>query len=227
MIGGVAVYHFTFHAFGTWRADHPRGYTVREEGYQPPDAQEQRRRDEHLTQDVVHFDEDMQKVLVVGTYDICRRRGWQFFGGGNDATHTHALIGFKQFVDWQDARDTLKNILSLFLGRWTGREGVTWFVEGGSRKRVENRGHFEYLLDRYFPDHRGVYWRAGRPLPQIPTWFLHGKNPRDDKDKGDETGASATGYQMDREDELYCDNDYAIDHLIDRFLREDEQNDHS
>jgi hypothetical protein len=95
----VAVYHFTFHAFGTWRADHPRGYTVREKGYQPPDVEEQRRREEKLSQDVIKFDEEMQKVLVVGTYDICKRRGWKFYGGGNDPTHTHALIGFAEFVD--------------------------------------------------------------------------------------------------------------------------------
>src|SRR5688500_17259657 len=88
----VAAYHFTFHAFGTWHADHPRGYTVRDDGYQPPDAEEQRRREEKLTQEVVHFDDAMQKVLVVGTYDICKRRGWRFHGGGNDRTHTHALI---------------------------------------------------------------------------------------------------------------------------------------
>src|SRR5688572_23059556 len=160
----------------------------------------------------------MQKVLVVGTYDICKRRGWRFYGGGNDPTHTHALIGFKEFVDWQDARDALKNILSLFLGRWTGREGVTWFVEGGSRKRVESRKHFNYLLDRYFPDHRGVYWRVGRPLPDIPLWFLRGKKPKDE-DKSKNTGASATGYEIraydiDREDELFRDDNYEIDRLI-------------
>jgi hypothetical protein len=71
----VAVYHFTFHAFGSWDVDHPRGYTVREEGYQPPDPEEQRRREEHLKQPLVEFDEAMQRVLIVGTNDICQRRG--------------------------------------------------------------------------------------------------------------------------------------------------------
>ncbi len=171
----MAVFHFTFHAFGSWPTDHPRGYTVREEGYQPTDAEGQQRREERLTQPIVEFDEDMQKVLVVGTYDICRRRGWRFHGGGNDNTHTHALISWNEFVDWQEARDKLKNLLSLFLGRWMGIEGRTWFVEGGSRKRVTTRSHFDYLLDTYFPDHRGIYWREGMPLPEIPGWVLTGK----------------------------------------------------
>ena len=65
----VAVYHFTLHAMGSWRADHPRGYTVREEGYQLPDPDEQQRREEKMSQPVVEFDEDMQRILIAGTYD--------------------------------------------------------------------------------------------------------------------------------------------------------------
>jgi hypothetical protein len=183
---GVAVYHFTLHAMGSWKADHPRGFTVRGEGYRPPDPDEQRRREESLSQPVIEFDERMQRVLVAGTYDICRRRQWELYGAGNDPTHFHALIGWHHFVDWQEARDQLKNILSLFLGRWTGIQGRTWFVEGGSRKRVTTPKHFHYLLTTYFPDHRGVFWKRGMPLPQIPEWVLTGKG---------KPGASAPGYE--------------------------------
>ena len=116
----------------------------------------------------------MQKILIAGTYDICQHRRWHFHGGGNDATHYHSLISWRDYVHWQDVRDKLKNLLSLFLGRWTGIEGRTWFVEGGSRKRVTTRGHFDHLLDTYFPDHNGVFWREGMPLPEIPEWVLRG-----------------------------------------------------
>jgi hypothetical protein len=171
----VAVYHFTLHAFGTWRADHPRGYTIREEGYQTPDAEEQKRREDDLSQRVIAFDEPMQRILVAGAHDICQRRGWTLHGAGNDRTHFHALISWKEFTDWQDVRDKLKNVLSLLLGRWSGQTGTTWFVDGGSRKRVTTRKHFDYLLDTYFPDHRGVFWREGMVLPEIPEWVLTGK----------------------------------------------------
>jgi hypothetical protein len=170
----VAVYHFTFHAFGTWDADNRRGYTVRGEGYQPPDSKEQRRRDENMLQEVIEFDEAMQKVLIAGTYDICHRRGWTFHGAGTDPTHFHPLISWKGFVEWQDVRDKLKNILSLFLGRWTGIEGRTWFVEGGSRKRVVERSRYDHLLTTYFPDHRGILWKRGMVLPYVPEWVFNG-----------------------------------------------------
>ncbi len=57
----------------------------------------------------------------------------------------------------------------------SGIEGKTWFVEGGSRKQVTTRGHFDHLLDTYFPDHPGLFWREGMPLPEIPEWVLTGK----------------------------------------------------
>ena len=59
----------------------------------------------------------------------------------------------------------LKNLLSLFLGRATNRPGQRWFVRGGSRKRVKDRDHLDHLLDTYLPDHRGVFWREGQPIP--------------------------------------------------------------
>jgi hypothetical protein len=180
----VAVYHFTLHAMGSWHADHPRGYTARDGGYRLPNPDEQQRREQGMSQPQVEFDEGMQRVLVAGTSDICERRQWIFYGAANDPTHFHALIGWQRFVDWQEARDKLKNVLSLFLGRWVGQEGVTWFVDGGSRKRVEERKHFDYLLNTYFPDHRGVFWRRGMVLPEIPQWVLTGKG---------KPGASATG----------------------------------
>jgi hypothetical protein len=191
----MAVYHITLHAFGSWRADHPRGYTERHEGYQLPNPEEQQRREENLTQAVVEFDEMMQRILIVGTHDICKRRGWRFHGAGNDKTHFHAAISWRGFVDWQDVRDKLKNLLSLFLGRWRGVEGRTWFVEGGSRKRVENEEHLDHLLDTYFPGHRGVFWREGLPLPQIPQWVLTGKGK-----PGPGPGPSGPGYQGDPRD---------------------------
>jgi hypothetical protein len=75
-------------------------------------------------------------------------------------------------MDWQYVRDKLKNILSLFLGRLAGQQGKRWFVADGSRKRVNDRDHFDYLVQRYLPKHRGVFWKEGEPLPEIPDGIL-------------------------------------------------------
>jgi hypothetical protein len=46
------------------------------------------------------------------------------------------------------------------------RPGGHWFVKEGSRKWVRSRGHFDYLLTEYLPDHPGVFWREGMALPE-------------------------------------------------------------
>jgi hypothetical protein len=46
--------------------------------------------------------------------------------------------------------------------------GKRWFVRGSSRKRVKDRRHLNHLLDVYLPDHPGIFWRDGSPLPTLP-----------------------------------------------------------
>jgi hypothetical protein len=62
--------------------------------------------------------------------------------------------------------------LSLFLGRAIGQAGRKWFSDGGSRKHIETRDHFDRLVNSYLPDQRGVFWREGMPLPEIPDGIL-------------------------------------------------------
>jgi hypothetical protein len=54
----------------------------------------------------------------------------------------------------------LKNVLSYLLGKEIGPRGKRWFVRHGSRKRVKDPAHLGYLVDSYFPDHRGLFWKA-------------------------------------------------------------------
>jgi hypothetical protein len=61
----VAVYHFTIHAFRSWRPDHPRGYTRKGEGYQPPDEEMAEKYDQAASQDAVIFDESLQREILV------------------------------------------------------------------------------------------------------------------------------------------------------------------
>ena len=59
----MAVYHFTIHAFRSWRPDHPRGYTRKGEGYQPPDEEMAEKYDQAASQDAVIFERALQDVF--------------------------------------------------------------------------------------------------------------------------------------------------------------------
>ena len=162
----MPVYHFTFHAYRSWGPSHPRGYTKRADGYQPSDDNMARHYDGRAKYPRVWFDEAMQQVLVLGTIDVCARRGWRLHGVGTDPSHFHFVVSWREYLAWQYVRQKSKNVLSLLLGRLTGETGRPWFVRDGSRKRVKNRAHLDHLLDTYLPDHPGLFWREGDQVPE-------------------------------------------------------------
>jgi hypothetical protein len=83
----MAVYHFTLHAYRSWRPDHKRGYTLHGEGYLPPDEIQADEYDAHASQPPVTFDKEIQKLILLHTYDICRREGWILEATGSDPSH--------------------------------------------------------------------------------------------------------------------------------------------
>lgn len=168
----MAVCLFTFHAYGTWWPDHPRGFTQQENGVLPPDRNMAEQYRANAKFEPVCFEVTLQRVLIVGCHDICIRRNWRLHAVGSDPTHAHYLISQRGYFDFVPVRDKLKNLLSLFLGRATGATGRHWFAGGGSNRRVEDRKHFDHLMETYLPKQRGLFWREGMPLPAIPDGIL-------------------------------------------------------
>ena len=163
----MPVYHFTVHAYRSWGPSKPRGYVQRGKGYLTSDPKMQQHYDDRAKQPPASFGErDIQEILVLGTYDICRRRNWRLHGVGTDPLHFHWVASWQSFLAWQDVRRITKNVLSLLLNRVTGEQGRRWFVRDGSRKRVTDQAHLDYLVDKYLPDHPGLFWGEGLPLPE-------------------------------------------------------------
>jgi hypothetical protein len=158
---------FTFHSYGTWWPDHPKGYTTKDDGVLPPDGELADRYREEAKFEVVNFDTGMQRVLIAGGYDICSRREWRLHAVGTDGTHAHYLISRPGYFEFLEVRDKLKNLLSLFLGRYTSVSGRQWFAAGGSNQRVKDQAHFDRLVTTYLPDHRGVFWKEGMEVPEL------------------------------------------------------------
>ena len=161
----MAVYHLTIHAYRNWRPNHPRGYTRRGSGYQTADPVEAAKYDDAASQDPAEFSLEAQRVMIRVTHDFCGRRRFRLLGTGNERGHFHIVLGWRAFCDWKEVMRRLKNILATALNRFFGTPGRRWFVRGGSRKRVEGRTHLDYLLDTYLPNHSGLFWREGMPLP--------------------------------------------------------------
>lgn len=165
----MAVYHFTIHAYRSWRPDHPRGYTRKGEGYQPPDEEMAAQYDEAASQDAVIFNDPLQKEIVILAHGICEQERWRLEAAGFDETHTHLVISWTTFISWEGVDQRLKNLLALKLNRRRGVTGKRWFVRRHSApRRVRTRKHFDYLLTEYLPDHPGIFWKRGMTLPDLP-----------------------------------------------------------
>ena len=132
----VAVYHFTLHAYRSWRPDHPRGYTLKGDGYLPPDSIQADQYDARASQDGVIFDDDTQKRILLITHEICERDGWRLDAAGFDPTHTHLLICWRRFLKWEYVDQRLKNLLALKLNRHYNTPGKRWFVRRHGAPRV-------------------------------------------------------------------------------------------
>ena len=168
----MAVYLFTYHAYRSWNADHPRGYTRKDQGVLPPDEARADFYDRNAKQPPVEFDRVMQAVLIAGAADVCRHRGWRLHSSGTDPPHGHFLVSWKEFTPWNEVSDKLKNLLSLFLGRLANENGRRWFSAQQSRKRGTTQQHFDFLVTRYLPDQRGLSWTEGDELPAVPEGIL-------------------------------------------------------
>ena len=101
----------------------------------------------------------------------CRKSSvnWRLHFAATEQTHVHYLISWPDQQSWQAVSNRLKNVASLMLGRKTNSPGRDWFVRHGSRKRVRDRQHFDYLINTYLPRHRGLCWRDGDPAPEEPS----------------------------------------------------------
>lgn len=163
----MPVYHFTFHAYRSWRPDHPRGYTKKGVGYLPPDKQAAERYDQNAKQDAVLFDKKTQMQILSLSIQICEEEGWKLEAAAFDPTHVHEIVSWRKFFPWQEVDRRLKNLLVLKLNRKHNTPGKRWFARRhGAPRRVRNIDHFNHLVDVYFPDHRGVFWKQGMEIPK-------------------------------------------------------------
>jgi len=154
----VPVYLFTYHAYRSWNADHPRGFVQKGEGVRPPNERLARAYDEAASFPPFEFDHDTQRFLIDVVRDVCGRRPWQLHAAATEPTHLHALISWSVGDRWPAVRGKVKNIMSLELSKRAGVYGRRWISEDASRKRVRDGKHFAHHMTTYLPKHGGWRW---------------------------------------------------------------------
>lgn len=149
-------YLFTYHAFGSWMPDHPRGYVHRGQGVLPPDEHMAKCYRGNLKQAVVQFTPSIQRELIEGALEACQCQQLRCHVIATDSTHVHLLVSWRSNRSWQLARKQIRGNITRRLNASVKRQ--QWFSKSPSRKRVRDRSHFDHLMQRYLPKHSGWKW---------------------------------------------------------------------
>jgi hypothetical protein len=115
-----------------------------------------------LKQSVVRFDGSIQQQLIDGVLEACGCQQVRCHFIATEATHAHVLVSWQRDREWELVRKQIRGNITRRLNDAYQRQ--EWFSKSPSRKRVENRKHFDYLVDVYLMKHSGWKWAEGRGL---------------------------------------------------------------
>ncbi|MAX22900.1 MAG: hypothetical protein CMJ19_00230 [Phycisphaeraceae bacterium] len=153
-------YFFTFHAYGTWLPDRQRGFVRRDQqGIQARNINLADTYKQQMKQRDVRFDRNAQSCMIHATLQAAKILELRVHGIGTDATHLHILVSWADERTWDALRQRLKRALAYQLN---GVHKQQRFARAGSRKRVKDRKHFDYLMSEYIPKHQGEKWFENR-----------------------------------------------------------------
>lgn len=152
----MPAYHFTLHAYGTWLPNKPKGYVHRKQGIQPRDDALARCYRANQKQTTIHFTLDQQHEIAATLRVAGKHLDAIIHCIAIEPTHIHVVISWRHVRDAVSMRSSIKSAISRMLNERFGRR--TWLCKGASRKQIKDHDHFCFLIRRYLPCHRGLFW---------------------------------------------------------------------
>ena len=147
---------FTYHAYGSWLPDRSQGYVRRGQGILPQDMHKHRLYAKAMAEKTVTFYSEHQRRAIECLIKSQTPQRFDLHYLATDPTHIHALLAWRDERNIVAMRGLIKGSISRGLN--AAMERRTWLSEGGSRKQVRNREHFDYLMRVYLPKHSGWKW---------------------------------------------------------------------
>jgi len=151
---------FTYHAYGSWMPDRKQGYVKRHQGVLPQDLPMHRLYKKAMTEESVEFFSEHQRCAIESLIKSQTPQRFELHYIATDASHLHALLAWRDERNVVAMRGLVKGSVSRALNDAIHRR--TWFSEGGSRKQVRNREHFDFLMEVYLPKHSGWKWSVAK-----------------------------------------------------------------
>jgi hypothetical protein len=158
----VPCYLLSYHGYGTWLPNRPRGYVHRGDGILPPDKGMGELYRGNMKQDAVRFNRAIRQQLIDGSIEACEHQQLRCHFIATEPTHIHVPASWIHDRMWQLVRRQIRGNLTRRLNQALKRQ--EWFSKSPSRKRVKERPHFDYLMTDYLPKHTGLKWTEGKGI---------------------------------------------------------------
>ena len=164
----MPVFHFTFHAYRSWNADHPEGhYRHRQKGVFAPNTALAAHRDTIAIEEPFVFTHAIQLIFLSSALDICQHQNWRLHGLAANSTHVHVVASWKSDESLKDVIwGKLKRNMSRAAGLSLHDGPRKRFSRGASKIPVRTHAHLHQLLHSYLPNHDGIFWREGMDQPR-------------------------------------------------------------
>ena len=153
----MPVYHFTFHAYGTWLPDRAEGYTPYRSGWKPPDTKRADQYRDQMDQAVSRFDTPSQRHALETLLRGQPLQSDELYVFAADDSHLHAVIAWRDNREPTRVQSQVKSSLIRALNE--GRSKRKWLARGAGKTPVVDEEHLHHLAHVYLPSHSGVYWR--------------------------------------------------------------------
>ena len=153
---------FTWHTYASWMPDRPQGYVHWERGLQPSNPKLAQRYREQQKDTSVVFSAEQQQLLIGELRRSAELATFRLHYVAFEPTHLHVLVSWHDARTYEQLRRSIRRSISLALNRHGGQR--RWLSRGESKRRVKDQSHFDYLINKYLPDHGGWKWCERRGL---------------------------------------------------------------
>jgi hypothetical protein len=138
--------------------DRPQGYVKKGRGILPSDRREAARYRARQKEAPASFNDEVLLLVIDELQTAAEKRRFRLHGVAAELTHLHVLVSWSDDRTFEQIHRGVRESISRRLNSYRRRR---WLVHKGSRKRVRDRAHFDYLMDKYLPKHKEWKWREG------------------------------------------------------------------
>lgn len=152
----MPVYHFTFHAYGSWLPDRPEGSYVYHKGWQPPGHARAESYRQQMTAEPARFTTEHQQLFLETLRKGQPLQNYGLYGIAADESHLHTVIAWRDKREPTRFRSQIKSSMTRALNQHFGKR--KWFVRSAGWTPIEDEQHLYQLIHEYLPKHDGLYW---------------------------------------------------------------------